>query len=152
SGDMFDAVLATAPASPWDFARRVAALRDFLQRPEASSLTLAHKRIANILKKSPTNDVPAHAPLRPELLREPAERSLHAALLQQLPPVTRAVAEHDYARAFERLAALRAPIDAFFDTVMVNDPDAELRANRHALLRELRALFAGVADLSFLPG
>ena len=63
-----------------------------------------------------------------------------------------AVTAHDYALALDLLAALRPPVDAFFDRVLVNDPEAALRNNRFALLAELRALFTGIADLSRLPG
>jgi glycyl-tRNA synthetase beta chain len=66
--------------------------------------------------------------------------------------VAAAVTARDYARAFDLLAALAPAVDAFFDRVLVNDPDPALRNNRLALLAELRALFAGIADLSRLPG
>ncbi|MGH8231479.1 MAG: DALR anticodon-binding domain-containing protein, partial [Steroidobacteraceae bacterium] len=85
-------------------------------------------------------------------LRAPAERDLHAALLELQAPVAAAVAARDYARALELLAGLRPKVDAFFDQVLVNDPDTSLRDNRLALLGELRAAFGSIADLSRLPG
>jgi glycyl-tRNA synthetase beta chain len=148
--EMFDAVLAAAPRSPTDTAARLDALRDFLQRPEAASLAAANKRIANILKKSaPTT---ASGTIDSKLLREPAEAALFAALQKEESPITQAVAQGDYAAALTRLAGLRSVVDTFFDKVLVNDTDALLRANRHALLASLRALFTGIADLSLLPG
>jgi glycyl-tRNA synthetase beta chain len=87
-----------------------------------------------------------------ELLREPAERELHDALLAIRGEVLAAVSAHDYASALDLLAGLKPAVDAFFDRVLVNDPEAALRNNRFALLAELRALFTGIADLSRLPG
>jgi len=86
------------------------------------------------------------------VLRAPAEQALHAALGALADEVRDAVAARDYDRALARLASLRPPIDAFFEDVMVNDPDPALRANRLALVAAIRALFGGVADLSKLPG
>ncbi|HPF25788.1 MAG TPA: glycine--tRNA ligase subunit beta [Steroidobacteraceae bacterium] len=147
--EMFDAVQAAAPRSPFDFGIRLAALARFLQRPEAASLTAANKRIANILKKSEAGESQTVAT---DKLVEPAERALHAAMVKIRTPVVAAVAEQRYANALESLATLRPEVDSFFDAVMVNDPDAALRANRLGLLMELRGLFAGIADLSRLPG
>jgi len=147
--ELFDAVLATQPRSPLDADARLTALVSFLALPEAASLTAANRRIANILKKSAAA---LPAAIDPALLRLPAEVALHAALLEQRSAVTAALAQGDYASAFASLAQLRAPVDAFFDDVMVNDADERLRNNRLTLLSELRALFTGIADLSRLPG
>jgi glycyl-tRNA synthetase beta chain len=92
------------------------------------------------------------ARVNPELLREPAEIALHAALSRRRASVQRALDARAYEAALGELAQLRPEVDAFFDAVMVMDPDAGLRANRLALLAELRDLFSGVADLSRLPG
>ncbi len=154
STEMFDAVMAANPRSPRDAATRLAALATFLQRPEAASLAAANKRIANILRKS-AGDAGRDSVgdwINADLLKLPAEQALHAALLRQQGPVRAAVAKGDYAGALAQLADLRGVVDAFFDQVMVNDPDAALRANRHALLAALRDLFAGIADFSRLPG
>ena len=147
--EMFDAVLATRPASPLDFDARLGALVRFLALPEAVSLTAANKRVANILKKS---GEAANATIDAALLRLPAERHLYETLRSLRATVTAALAQRDYAGALAELAGLRPPVDAFFDQVMVMDEDPALRANRLALLREMRELFAGVADLSRLPG
>jgi glycyl-tRNA synthetase beta chain len=149
STEIFDAVLASAPRSPLDAEARLAALVRFLALPEAASLTAANRRIANILKKSA-----AAAPqaIDPSLLRLPAEQALHAALGRHRAAVMGAVAAGDYGAAFATLARLRPEVDLFFDDVLVNDPDEQLRQNRLALLGELRALFTGIADLSRLPG
>jgi glycyl-tRNA synthetase beta chain len=147
--EMFDAVLAVQPSAPLDFAARLRALAAFQQRPEAASLAAANKRIANILRKSEGG---APGTVDAALLREPAEQSLQSALAALTGEVTRAVAARDYDGALARLASLRPQIDAFFEDVMVNDPDAALRANRLALVNAVRTLFGGVADLSRLPG
>jgi glycyl-tRNA synthetase beta chain len=158
STEMFDAVLATRPASLLDFDARLRALVGFVARPEGASLAAANKRIANILRKSEaaaTDSGPASArapAIDDALLREQAERELRQALLALREQVAAAVAARDYARALDLLAQLAPAVDAFFDRVLVNDPDPALRNNRLALLAELRALFCGIADLSRLPG
>jgi glycyl-tRNA synthetase beta chain len=157
STEMFDAVLATRPASLLDFDARLRALVGFAARPEGASLAAANKRIANILRKSEaatatTTEAGAAPTIDDALLREDAERELRQALLALREQVAAAVTARDYARALDLLAALAPAVDAFFDRVLVNDPDQALRNNRLALLAELRALFAGIADLSRLPG
>ncbi|MGE0582975.1 MAG: glycine--tRNA ligase subunit beta [Steroidobacteraceae bacterium] len=147
--EMIDAVLATAPRSPLDFDARLGALAGFLALPEAASLAAANKRIANILKKA---EGFTPAAVAAATLREPAERQLHGALAKLRDGVQAAIAKRDYVGALTALAGLRGDVDAFFDGVMVNDPDEALRRNRLSLLAELRALFSGVADLSKLPG
>jgi glycyl-tRNA synthetase beta chain len=147
--EMFDAVRSSAPVSPFDFAGRLAALGKFLRLPEASSLTAANKRIANILKKAElgtagTVDVTA--------LLEPAEKALHEALAAVVPEVERALTKRDYSLALTRLATLRPAVDGFFDGVMVNAEDPVLRRNRLALLAQVRQQFTRIADLSCLPG
>jgi glycyl-tRNA synthetase beta chain len=168
STEMFDAVLATRPHSLLDADARLRALVGFMARPEGASLAAANKRIANILRKSAgvaggaadtagtladaRGETRVTAQVDAALLRESAERALHAALQELREPVLGAIAARDYNGALDRLAALRPTVDAFFDQVLVNDPDAALRANRLALLSELRALFARIAELSCLPG
>jgi len=149
TGEMFDAVLATRPASPVDFDARLKALSTFLALPEAASLTAANRRIANILRKAPD----AHpAEVDVEKLRESAEVRLYDSMRALREAVAEATARREYTGALGRLAQLRPAVDAFFDQVMVMDEDAGLRANRLSLLAQLRGLFAGVADLSRLPG
>ncbi len=149
STEMFDAVLATRPRSLLDFDARLSALVAFVARPEGASLAAANKRIANILRKSA--DATPQA-IDTGLLREHSERQLHAALESLRGRVDAALAQGQYANALELLAGLRTAVDEFFDHVLVNDPDIALRNNRLALLAQLRALFAGIADLSRLPG
>jgi glycyl-tRNA synthetase beta chain len=147
--EMFDAVLASSPASPLDFDARLKALRAFLELPEAVSLTAANKRIANILRKA--NGTPS-TQIDVETLREAAEVRLFDSMRALREAVSVATAQREYANALGRLAQLRPAVDEFFDQVMVMDEDPKLRANRLALLAQLQGLFAGVADLSRLPG
>jgi glycyl-tRNA synthetase beta chain len=147
--EMFDAVLATRPTSPLDFDVRLKALSRFLTLPEASSLTAANKRVANILRKAGESAPPK---VDAVALQAPAERALFEAMRERRDGVSAATAGKDYASALSLLAQLRPMVDAFFDQVMVMDDDPKLRANRLALLAQMRELFAGVADLSRLPG
>jgi glycyl-tRNA synthetase beta chain len=126
---------------------RLVALRQFATLPEAASLAAANKRVGNILKKA---SEAIGATVEPSLLREPAEAGLDAALRVVQPLAEAALASRDYAGSLRALAALRAPVDAFFDSVMVNADDAALRANRLALLGRLHAAMNRVADLSRL--
>jgi glycyl-tRNA synthetase beta chain len=147
--EMFDAVLATRPASALDFDARLRALVEFLQLPDAASLAAANKRIANILRKA-TESVGDQ--VNEERLIDPAEQIL----AEQVAAMARVVAPlfvaRDYTRALQQLSALRAAVDSFFDSVMVMADDAALRANRLALLKRMQGLFMHAADLSRLPG
>jgi glycyl-tRNA synthetase beta chain len=149
--EMFDAVLASSPVSPLDFDARLKALRAFLELPESTSLTAANKRIANILRKSAGGSAPTTT-VDVESLREAAEVRLFDSMRSLREAVSVATAQREYANALGRLAQLRPAVDEFFDQVMVMDEDPKLRANRLALLAQLHGLFAGVADLSRLPG
>ena len=128
---------------------RLLALRQFAALPEAEALAAANKRVGNILKKS---SEPIGSTVDPVLLREPAEAALDAALGTVAPLAEAALASRDYAGSLRALAALRTPVDAFFDSVMVNADDPALRANRLALLGRLHAAMNRVADLSRLAG
>jgi glycyl-tRNA synthetase beta chain len=152
--EMFDAVLATRPASPLDFDARLKALSAFLTLPEAASLTAANKRVANILRKAGGERPHPSGPgaVDPTLLEAAAERQLFEAMRKRREAVSAATARKDYASSLALLAQLRPSVDAFFDQVMVMDENPKLRANRLALLAQMRELFAGVADLSRLPG
>ena len=147
--EMFDAVLAARPVSPLDFDARLRALSAFLALPEAASLTAANKRVANILRKAGES---APADVDAAALQAAAERQLFEALRERRDGVSAATARKDYASSLALLAQLRPAVDAFFDQVMVMDENPTLRANRLALLTQMRELFAGVADLSRLPG
>lgn len=151
STEMFSAVAASGPDTPPDFQLRLKALAGFLQRPEAASLASANKRIANILKKSAAEDGAVGDP-EPQLLRLPQEQQLAAAMQDREAAFEAALRQHDYATALNVLAGLKPEVDAFFDAVLVNDPDAALRRNRLALLAGLRRRFSRIADLSLLPG
>ncbi|MCL4800173.1 MAG: glycine--tRNA ligase subunit beta [Burkholderiales bacterium] len=126
---------------------RLEAVRAFRRLPEAESLAAANKRIRNILQKSPP---PAGDRFDDRLLRESAERALHEAS-QQVEAVAREHRERgEYAEALRVLAALKSPVDAFFDQVLVNAPEAALRTNRLLLLMRLDGAMNEVADISKL--
>jgi glycyl-tRNA synthetase beta chain len=152
STEMFDAVLANRPASLLDFDARLRALLAFTATPAGVSLAAANKRIANILKKSRLAGTGTALAVSASLLREPAEQALQRDLAALRAPVEAATGARRYSEALDRLAGLRVPVDQFFDGVLVNDPDEALRNNRLALLAQVRLLFAGIADLSRLPG
>ncbi len=122
-------------------------MRAFAALPEAAALAAANKRVSNILKKSENN---ASGEVDAALLQEPAEQALHRALSQIAPKADAAFAAGDYTASLQALAALRVPVDAFFDSVMVNVEDAALRANRLALLAQLQQAMNRVADISKL--
>ena len=147
--EMFDAVLDTRPASPLDFDNRLRALAGFLQLPDATGLTAANKRIANILRKAGEQPSPR---VDPGLLTDPYERQLAAEVEALRLDVERLVTARRYADALTRLASLRGSVDAFFDHVLVMADDVRVRANRLALLAALSRLFLHMANLSRLPG
>jgi glycyl-tRNA synthetase beta chain len=149
STEMFDSVLSNRPASPLDFDARLRAVERFLKLDAAASLAAANKRIANILRKAQLPQAPA---VNTGLLRAPAEQRLHGELERLRPQVEPLLEQRNYTEALRQLAQLREPVDAFFDSVMVMDNDAELRNNRLTLLSQLRNLFLHTADLSRLPG
>ena len=132
--------------------RALRALLKFLAMPEAASLIAANKRSANLLKKSAGGRRRRRARSTTALFKGDAERNLFQAVLAAEHSVPGHIAVGDYAQALGELARLRPAVDAFFEQVMVMDPDPTLRANRLALLTRLRELFTGIADLSRLPG
>ena len=143
--DEFDAVLAVYPTCPLDFMQRIRAVQSFRQLPEAESLAAANKRIINILKKSEQaigNDIGR--------LVEPAEKNLLAEAEASNSDILPMLAEKNYQLALNRLAQLRNSVDAFFDHVMVNTEDAELRNSRLGLLSMLSNQFLKIADISKL--
>ena len=147
SAQEVDAVLALAPSRLGEVPRRLAAVRAFAGLPEAASLAAANKRIGNILKKA---DGEVEARVDPALLQVAAERALFEALGTVQPAADRLFEQGDYAGSLKALAALKAPVDAFFDDVMVNAEDAALRANRLGLLKTLHGAMNRVADLARL--
>ncbi len=141
-----DAVIAVRP--PWDqINARLEAVRAFAQVPEAEPLAAANKRVGNILKKSIEA---VTATVEVALMAEAEERGLHDALNAVTPRSEQAFARGDYTASLQALAALKGPVDAFFDSVMVNAEDPKLRANRLGLLSQLHAAMNRVADLSKL--
>ena len=146
SAQEVDAVLALRPARLGQIARRLAAVRAFAALPESPALAAANKRIGNILKKADAVDAHVNA----ALLQEQAERALHAAMIKLLPESTAQFEAGDYTASLQTLAALRDPVDAFFDGVMVNAQEMDLRLNRLGLLKSLHVAMNRVADLSRL--
>jgi glycyl-tRNA synthetase beta chain len=130
-----------------DIAKRLFAVREFAALPEAPALAAANKRVGNILKKVEGEVGDAADPVR---FIEAAETALFAALGEIAPRADAAFAAGDYTASLQALAALKAPVDAFFDHVMVNVDDPALKANRLALLNQLHRTMNRVADLSRL--
>ncbi|TNF61615.1 MAG: glycine--tRNA ligase subunit beta [Burkholderiales bacterium] len=146
SAQEVDAVLALRPRRLVEVAQRLQAVRAFAALPEAPALAAANKRIGNILRKSEGQV----AEVAPALLVEPAEKALHAAMQDTVPAADAKFAAGDHTGSLQAMAALRGPVDAFFDGVMVNAEDPALRANRLGLLRALHEAMNRVADLSKL--
>lgn len=144
---VYQAVRALSPRSPLDFDQRIQAVQAFRQLPEATALAAANKRVSNLLAKA--DDSLPHA-VNPALFREDAERALADAIVKVEEVIAPLAAIRNYRRVLAQLAGLRAPVDNFFTDVMVNAEDADVRANRLALLAQLRGLFLGVADISLL--
>ncbi|MDH3560550.1 MAG: DALR anticodon-binding domain-containing protein, partial [Gammaproteobacteria bacterium] len=129
--------------------QRLAAVRAFRRLPESASLAAANKRIRNILRKAETAIPGRHDQA---LLQEPAEQALAAAIGKLGLVVSPLFENREYTEALRELAALQAPVDRFFDDVMVMSDDTALRDNRLALLNALSDLFLQVADISRLQG
>jgi glycyl-tRNA synthetase beta chain len=146
SAQEVDAVLALRPQRLGDVAKRLVAVRAFAALPEAAALAAANKRIGNILKK--VDEVDAH--VSEVLLKESAEIALYAAMKDVTPKAKTQFDAGDYTASLQTLAALRAPVDSFFDGVMVNAEEADLRLNRQGLLKSLFEAMNRVADLSRL--
>jgi glycyl-tRNA synthetase beta chain len=142
-----DAVVGLRPQRLGDIPKRLAAVRAFAALPEAASLAAANKRVGNILKKV---EGAVAAKVDAALLREAAELALNKALDTVKPQADAAFERGDYAASLQALAALKAPVDDFFDKVMVNADDPALRANRLGLLATLHQAMNRVADLSRL--
>ena len=143
--EIVEAVVSQRPPLQ-DVVNRIRAVRTFAAMPEAPALAAANKRIGNILKK--TDKVDAHVSV--VLLTEPAEIALHAAMNDVLPRANTQFEAGDYTASLQTLAALRVPVDAFFEGVMVNAEQMDLRLNRLGLLATLHAAMNRVADLSKL--
>ncbi len=147
STNQVEAVLCMNPTQIYLVPKQLEAVRAFAALPEAASLAAANKRVSNILKKV-EGDVSAS--VNAALLKEPAEQALHQALSKIAPKADAAFAAGDYTASLQILAALKVPVDSFFDHVMVNTDDAALRTNRLALLAQLQQAMNRVADMSKL--
>jgi glycyl-tRNA synthetase beta chain len=147
SAQEVDAVMALRPQRLGEVAERLAAVRAFAALPEAPALAAANKRVSNILKKV---DGVVEARVDAALLCESAELALAQGLAAVQPQAEAAFARGDLTASLQALAALKSPVDAFFESVMVNADDAALRANRLGLLAQLHAAMNRVADLSKL--
>jgi glycyl-tRNA synthetase beta chain len=141
-----ESVIAQRPARLDQLPAQLSAVREFMALPEAVSLAAANKRIGNILKKSDAVTSSAQE----ALLVEPAERSLFEAMKTTAPVFDKHFAAQNYTAALQSLAPLKIPVDAFFENVMVNAEDLNLRNNRLALLNDLHVMMNKVADLSKL--
>jgi glycyl-tRNA synthetase beta chain len=142
-----DAVLCMRPVQLYLVPKQLEAVRAFAALPEAAALAAANKRVGNILKKV---EGEVSGKVDDALLQEAAEQALHRALGEIAPKADTAFAAGDYTASLQVLAALREPVDAFFDNVMVNAEDEKLRANRLALLAQLHRAMNRVADISKL--
>ena len=141
------AVLAVKPTSPLDFDARVRAVSHFQTLAESEALAAANKRVSNILSKQ---EGELSSEINPALFAEEAETALANALVDIEPQLAVLSGKHDYQGALELLAGLRDVVDTFFDSVMVMADDPDVQRNRLALLKQLRTLFLGVADISVL--
>lgn len=144
--DVIDAVLALSPTRLNELSDQLAAVTQFKRMPEAAALAAANKRVQNILRKNGSVDGKAD----PVLFREDAERVLYNAMQALGPQIDALAAAHDYRGALSGLAGLKAPVDGFFEGVMVMADDAALRHNRLALLGQLAGLLNCVADIALL--
>ena len=149
SAQEVDAVLALRPQRLALVEKQLAAVRAFAQLPESPALAAANKRVGNILKKAEVEG-PVDAHVNPALLQESAEKDLYAALQRFVPEANAQFDAGDYTASLQTLAVLRAPVDAFFDDVMVNAEQLDLRLNRQGLLKSLHDAMNRVADLSRL--
>ncbi len=147
SAEVFASVASCRPGNIADFDRRLRAVISFQQLPEAEALAAANKRISNILKKAGGQRLPEP---NPELFRQIEESELSNQVDAISEKAASRLSEQDYAGSLKRLAALREPIDVFFDNVMVMVEDEAIRSNRLALLARLQRLFLQVADISHL--
>ena len=144
--DVIQAVLARRPTRPADFDARVRAVSHFRTLDSAEALAAANKRVSNILAKADA----AIGEINLSVCVEPAEKALAEAVLALRTEVQPLIAKGDYTAVLDKLANLRAPVDSFFDNVMVNAEDPALRQNRLAILNTLQGLFLQVADISVL--
>ena len=146
--EIFLAVKALKPSRPFDFDQRVKAVHAFSKLAEAEALSAANKRVSNIMAKA--GDLAIPDAVDTALMSEEAEKALATALTNAQETVNPVLAKRQYAEAMELLAPLKSAVDRFFDEVLVNAEDEQVKLNRYALLKQLRSLFLHVADISVL--
>lgn len=149
--ELFESVAVLKPLSLADLDQRLRAVQAFGRRPEAASLAAANKRIGNLLRQAGEKGLALGAEIDPGALDAGAESDFQQALAAAEREVAPLIAGRDYLAVLNRLAALRDPVDAFFDGVMVMAEDPAKRQNRLNGLNRLRRLFTQVADISLLP-
>ena len=147
SVDIIQAVLAKKPTAPLDFEKRIKAVSHFSTLPEAETLAAANKRVGNILAKFKGE---LYSKFKEELVIEDAERELALTYSRIAVKVSPLVEKKEYQAALSELAGLKAPIDTFFDNVMVMSDDEAVKVNRLTLLNEIRGSFFAIADISVL--
>jgi len=145
--NIFQSVYAVRPTAPLDFDLRIKAVKQFSMLEESAALSMANKRVSNILSKLALQP---SLELDNKLLTEPAEQRLAAKLSELLVEVEPLLASQNYTNALSSMANLQKEVDDFFDQVMVNTDDEQVRNNRQSLLQQLRHLFLQIADISFL--
>jgi len=150
--DLIDAVITPASDDLLDITRRVAALGAFLDTEDGQNLLAGTKRAANILAAEEKKGTQVAEAVDPALFELDAERNLHDAVTQSVAQASQAIETEDYAAAMGALAGLRAPVDVFFEAVLVNAEDEAVRANRLALLAMIRDATGAVADFSRIAG
>jgi len=150
--DLIDAVVTADAADLLTIVRRVEALGSFLDSEDGKNLLAGTKRAANILAAEEKKGTRIAASVEPESLREDAEKKLFAAVNQAERDASEAIEKEDFSAAMRALSVLREPVDSFFEAVLVNDPDENIRANRLALLERIRAATGRVADFSRIAG
>ncbi len=146
--DVFASVAGLNISNPYDFHLRIQAVQNFKKLSEAESLSVANKRVSNILAK--TNDSMSTEQVDEKLFEHDAERALHSKLTEKRDRVSAFSAESQYTEALTELASLRQPVDDFFEHVMVMVEDKPRRENRLLMLKQLRELFLNVADIALL--
>lgn len=145
--NVYLAVRALQPMSPWDFQQRVEAVQAFRRLPEAEALAAANKRVSNLLAKF---EGPLPERIQAHFFDSPSEFALYAALQKAEQAIQPLAEKREYEALLARLAQLRKPIDDFFEAVLVNVEEPDVRANRYAILAQLRRLFWQVADIAAL--
>ena len=150
--DLIDAVVTADADDLLTIVRRVEALGSFLDSEDGKNLLAGTKRAANILAAEEKKGTRVAAAVEPESLREDAEKKLFAAVNQAEKEAGEAIEKEDFSAAMRALSVLREPVDSFFEAVLVNVPDENVRANRLALLQRIRAATDRVADFSRIGG